>query len=46
MKFIYYGAPLVQVNREVQRFRVHHQNPIDHLFHLIQEVQQVHDFPM
>jgi len=20
--------------------------PIDHLFHLIQEVQQVHDFPM
>jgi len=29
MKFIYYGAPLVQVNREVQRFRVHHQNPYD-----------------
>lgn len=27
----------------VLRFLVHHQNPIDHLFHLIQEVQHVHD---
>ena len=25
--FIYYDAPLVQVNREIQHFQVRHQNP-------------------
>ena len=29
MRFIYYDVPSDQVNREVQRFQGHHQNPYD-----------------